>query len=393
MKKYISIIILFACFGLLGCSSRKADTAADVLDGNAVVISDSSLQLMGVRLGKAETKIIHSKIYLNGKVVALPNYEAYVSTDIEGKIEKIFIRDGSRVKRGEPLFTLRSMALIELQSQYIEAKSESDFLAIEYKRQEELIRNNVGALVNFQTIDAQLKAALSKMNALKAKLRLLGIETEKLAEPGNEEISSRVTINAPIDGYVFKLAVQVGQLATTDIVMTELINTDLLMADVYLYDNDLDDVHEGQDVEIDFINHKYKSVTGVVERVAHSFDIETRSVKAHVSFHAPAGEVILPDMAVKCALIKEESKTPKLSIPIAAILEEEDHQFVFLCFNKEKKGSKNIFRKYRVSLGNRSEEEVQIQFANPPTEDFMVVVNNTQIVENERKKMSGLPPN
>jgi cobalt-zinc-cadmium efflux system membrane fusion protein len=283
------------------------------------------------------------------------------------------------------------MALIELQSQYIEAESENDFLAIEYQRQEELIKNNVGALVNFQTTEAKYKAAQSKMNALKAKLKLLGIEAEKMNDPGHSEISSYVSINAPIDGFVFKLAVQVGMLATTDIVLTELINTDILMADVYLYDNDLDDIHEGQSVEINFINHRYPSVVGKVEHIAHAFDAETRAVKAHISFRAPAGEVVLPDMSVRCALIKEESKTPLLTVPIASILEEEDHHFVYLCYNREKRGDKNRLHKYRVTLGNRNDSEIQIQFANAPGEDFLVVTNNSQIVENERKKLSGAP--
>ncbi len=394
MKKPCQIILILATgiSGLLSCTSKLKPVPEIMADGNSVVIRDSSLSLMGVKLGKAENKIIHSRIYMNGKVVALPNYKASVSTDIEGKVEKIFIREGIWVKRGQPLVTLRSMALIELQSQYIEAESENDFLAIEYKRQEELIKNNVGALVNFQTTEAKYKAALSKMNAIKAKLKLLGIEAEKINDPGHSEIRSYVSINAPIDGYVFKLAVEVGQLATTDIVLTELINTDMLMADIYIYDNDLDDVHEGQSVEINFINHRYPAVPGKVDHIAHSFDEETRAVKAHISFRAPEGEVILPDMSVRCALIKEESKVPLLTVPISALLEEEDHQFVYLSYYREKQGDKNIFHKYRVTPGNRNDTEVQIQFANVPTEDFLVVVSNSQIVENERKKLSGALP-
>ncbi len=389
--KRSSIHILILLAGLWSCAKKQPSTQLVSTDPNAVYITDHSLDLMGVKLGKAETKIIFSKVYLNGKVVALPNYKASVSTDIEGKIEKIFVRDGSRVQKGQPLFILRSMALVELQSQYIEAESENDFLAIEYKRQEELIKNNVGALVNFQTTEAKYKAAQSKMNALKAKLELLGIQVEKAHDPGHTEITSHVIIKAPIDGYIFQLSVQVGQLATTDIVLTELINTELLMADVYVYDNDLDDIEEGQSVEINFINHRYPAVKGKVEHIAHAFDAETRAVKAHISFHAPEGEIILPDMSVRCALIKEESKSPQLTVPIASILEEEDYHFVYLAFPKEKQGDANLLHKYRVGLGNGNESEVQIQFANVPQDEFLVVVNNSQIVENERKKLSGLP--
>lgn len=46
--------------------------------------------------------------------------------------------------------------------------------------------------------------------------------------------------------------------------------------------------------------------------------------------------------------------------------------------------------KYRVSLGNQNEKQVQIEFANEPTGDYRIVTKNVMIVENERKKKSGM---
>lgn len=383
-----TILVSAFIISLASCSAKKNTDAkqSPIENLNTVSIGDSSLALMDVSLVAPEMKIVESNIYLAGKVMAMPNFRASVSTDISGKIERIFVREGSYVKKGTPLMTLRSMDVIELQNQYFEAKAQMDFLSLEYKRQEELNKNNIGALVDFQTTDARYKASISKVNALMAKLQLLGFSKEFINSP---EVATNVMINAPIDGYVFKLPVQVGMLATTEIIIAEIVNNSELMADVYVYDKDLDNISEGQDVEIDFVTHSYPSVIGTVVHISRAIDPQTKAVTVHVKFSAPAGKMILPDMSVRCVVVQRESLIPQLTVPHSAVLTEEDHAFVYVAFDQEKKGNINTFHKYRVNLGNQNEKVSQIKFSNLPTGTYKLVSKNVAIVENERKKKSG----
>ncbi|UXE65280.1 MAG: efflux RND transporter periplasmic adaptor subunit [Chryseotalea sp. WA131a] len=382
-----NLFILLFILSLLSCGEKK--TASIATDENTTVVSiaDSSLVLMDVQLTAPEIKQVESNIYLAGKVMAIPNFRASVSTDISGKIDNIMVREGTYVKKGMPLMSLRSMEVIELQNQFFEARAQRDFLQLEFKRQEELIKNNIGALVDFQTTESKLRAAESKVNALQAKLMLLGYSKEFINNP---EVASNVMILAPIDGYVFKLPVQIGMLATTDVTLAEIVNNRELMADVFVYDKDLDNITEGQPVEIDFITHSYPSVIGSVAHISRAIDPQTKAVTVHVKFTAPADKLVLPDMSVRCVIVKKESLTPKLTVPLAAILTEEDHHFVYLSFTNENKNKETMMHKYRVSLGNQNEKQVQIAFANEPTGDYRIVTKNLMIVENERKKKSGM---
>lgn len=392
MKRLHQILLTITLYGILltGCERAEKNQAASEADENRVTISDSSLQLMDVKIGEVESKIIQSYVYLNGKVVSLPNYRASVSSDIEGKVDQFFVKEGSYVKKGEPLIALRSMALVQLQSDYVEAKSQNDFLAIEFSRQEELMKNKVGALADFQVTEAKYKAARSKLSALAAKLRLLGVDPAAIESPNRAEMSSTLIIRAPIDGFVYKIFVVVGTLATTDIILAELVNTEEMMADVFVYDNDLDEVSEGEEVHIDFINHLYPSVHGKIIHMSRAFDPETRSVTAHVGFRAPEGKLILPDMTVRCVLPRKVSQVPGPTVPRGAILTEEDHDFVFVTYPSEKKGGDNVFYKERILIPAQNEEEAQIRFANEIRPGFRVVVSNVLIVENQRKKLNGM---
>lgn len=382
-----NLFILLFILSLISCGEKK--TASITPDENTTVVSiaDSSLTLMDVQLTAPEIKQVESNIYLAGKVMAIPNFRASVSTDISGKIDNIMVREGTYVKKGMPLMSLRSMEVIELQNQFFEARAQRDFLQLEFKRQEELIKNNIGALVDFQTTESKLRAAESKVNALQAKLMLLGYSKEFINNP---EVASSVMILAPIDGYVFKLPVQIGMLATTDVTLAEIVNNRELMADVFVYDKDLDNITEGQPVEIDFITHSYPSVIGSVAHISRAIDPQTKAVTVHVKFTAPPDKLVLPDMSVRCVIVKKESLTPKLTVPLAAILTEEDHHFVYLSFTNENKNKDTMMHKYRVSLGNQNEKQVQIAFANEPTGDYRIVTKNVMIVENERKKKSGM---
>jgi membrane fusion protein, heavy metal efflux system len=391
MKTYpaSTLFTALALATFVSCAHYKKEKKPDTRPegSNALIINDSSLNLMNVTLGKPESKIIESAIYLSGKVVTLPNYRALVSSDLEGKVEKIFVREGDFVKKHQTLFTLRSMAFIELQNQYFEALSELDFLEIEYQRQQELIHNNIGALAEFQTTESKRTASKSKVGALKAKLRLLGIEASDLSKT---DLSPVFSITAPIEGYLIRLPVNIGELATNEMTLAEVVNTSKLMAEIYAYDNDLDDVQEGQEVEIDFINHSFPNVKGIVENISRAFDPATKSVRIHVRFEAPTGKMILPDMSIRCVVTKNESKVALLTVPLSSVLREEDHQFVFLTYPSIQRIGENTLLKCRVVTGAQNEKEVQIQFANIPEPGYLVVTQNTMIIENERKKRTGM---
>ncbi len=381
LKNYYIFPVLLLI--VIACSQKKGNRSNGENNSNAVFIDTKSLALMDVQFIKPEVRLIETNIYLAGKVVAAPNNRASVSSDIEGKVERIFVTEGNFVKKGTPLMTLRSMAVIELQNQYFEAKSQLDFLKLEYERQEELMKNKIGALVEFQNIDAKYKAAIAKVNALRAKLQSLGFTKEFFNNP---EVATNITIYSPIDGYVFQLPVQLGVLATTDMTLAEIVNNDELMADVFVYDKDLDNITEGQNVEIDFITHSFPSVVGTVAHISRAIDPQTKAVTVHVKFQAPHGKMVLPEMSVRCVAIKKETLTPKLAVPLSAVLEEEDHSFVYVQLASD---TSKLLHKYRIIKGSQNEQWVQITFANEPKGDYTVVSKNVMIVENERRKRIG----
>ena len=78
----------------------------------------------------------------------------------------------------------------------------------------------------FQRSTADYKSMKARVNALKEKLALIGINVKQLKE--SERISRIITIYSPIDGYVSEVNVNIGKYVNPADVMFEIVNTEHL---------------------------------------------------------------------------------------------------------------------------------------------------------------------
>jgi cobalt-zinc-cadmium efflux system membrane fusion protein len=388
IKKKLLPVYFYSMFAIAfqAChKDNKSTSTPVVVDENAVELTEDQMKKLEIRLVTPETKALESYIHFNGKIVALPNYRAEVSSNIEGKIEKVFVHEGDFVEKGKPLVELSSMKLVELQEEYFAAKTETDFLTIELNRQEELRRNNVGALVDLQTVQAKYKASLNRQASLKAKLDLLGIDTRNDIP---DAIRTKLSIKAPISGYIHALPVSVGMIASPETILAELIDVNQLLAEIYVYEKDIDLIKPGQSVSLDFINHSFGKVQGTVFNIAKIINEQTKAINVFVRFSAPHNSIILPDMNIMATLENKSNNTPAPTVPQSSLLQEDDLYYIFIT-NKKVKDGKITLSKQKINLGDKNEEFTEIIFPNPIENEIFVAANNVMAIEMERKKKTG----
>lgn len=371
-------------------SEEKAATTPQISQVDFVELTPQQLKAMEIQMTVPSTQPIVSNIYLNGKVTSLPNLSASVSSNIEGKVEKVFVTKGSFVRKGQPLLVLSSMQLIELQNDYLAAKSEVDFYAVEYKRQEELLRNNVGALADFQVTEAKYNAAISREKALRAKLQLLNVDAEQFKNPKTSVITPSVIIKSPIDGYITELPVTIGMLASVQTKLAEIVDTNQLYAEIFVYEKDLDLITEGQEVEIDFINPAFESVIGKVMSISRAINTETRAITALVQFAARKGDLVLPGMNVRAVVLNKEGTKGAVTVPMSSLMKEDDQTYIFASSDKPDAQGRFKIVKYKVEVGGISDTLAEIIFPNGTPPNMMVARTNVMVLETQRRQMSGM---
>ncbi len=91
----------------------------------------------------------------------------FVSPDEVGRIEKLYVREGSKVEVGTPLFRLdddlQEAAVNENEAYVANAK-------IEYRRAEELLKKAVGSVKAVDDAKAAMRSAEAKLNSAKTRL-------------------------------------------------------------------------------------------------------------------------------------------------------------------------------------------------------------------------------
>jgi RND family efflux transporter MFP subunit len=393
MKHYFNIthifyIIFIVASFLASCSGEeKKEKKEDNINGATlpkltVTLTGEELKNLQIELVKLETKPIETKITLSGKVISLPNNQAQLNCPIQGMVNNVLVRQGDFVKKGQTIMILSSMQLIELQEAYLTSKSEKDLLDIKFKRQEELMRNNIGALADFQTIEAQRREAANKMRSISAKLGLLGINTSLLSDSANSVISEIVSIKAPITGYITKLPISIGKIITTQDLLAEIVNINELQAEIFVYDQNLDDIKEGQRISLNFVNHAFVPVTGTVAYISRQIDPITKAGTIYVNFVTPSNEMILPGMSVQGFVLSKSNQSTSLSVPNSAILQQEDAFYVFGTTNPNLSGEIKL-TKYKIFVGNKNDDYSEISFPNQINSDIYVAKSNIAVLEAE----------
>jgi cobalt-zinc-cadmium efflux system membrane fusion protein len=380
--QYLFAIIVITLFS--SCETNKTSSSTTATEG-IMPITKSKLKTINVDFVQPPVKDIAQFISFNGKIKASPNYSGEVSSNIEGKVENIFVREGDFVKKGQAIATIASMQLIELQDQYLHAKSEADFMKIDFERQQELKKNNVGALSEYQIVETKYKTAISKEKAYRAKLELLGINVNKLTDPRNSTISKSLTIVAPIDGFIYSLPISVGMLSTPETIIAKLIDNRHLHAEIYLYDKDINQIKEGQSVKINFINASYKDLDGTVTSIDRVIDDETKAITAYIIFEVPSDYIIMPDMSIKVKVESKSNTNAGYVVPNAALLIEDENVFVFATDDISTDTLK--IKKYKITFGDRNDNESEIRFNTETSKNIYIANKNPSMLEAERKRL------
>src|SRR5690606_16455046 len=98
-------------------------------------LTEEQLRHAGIETGKAEKQVSTASITVNGTVVAPPENRYTVSFPMGGYVSSSRLVNGSFVRKGTVLATLEDMAYIQLQEDFLMAKSRLVAAQADYDRQ------------------------------------------------------------------------------------------------------------------------------------------------------------------------------------------------------------------------------------------------------------------
>lgn len=179
--------------------------------------------------------------------------------------------------------------------------------------------------------------------------------------------SGNVTLTSPIEGYVTKQNVVLGQPVTTETVMMEVGDpAQMLVRGVMFETPEVAEIKTGQQVRISGSLLRGKELTGTVQRADSGFEKESRTSNVYALVDNN-DRLLLPNMQVKLSVLLGEP-ADVLTVPVKAILGESGEYFLFV-------KSGNDFERRSVTLGQHYGNSQEILEGVFPDEDVVTVGN------------------
>ncbi|MBB5647075.1 efflux RND transporter periplasmic adaptor subunit [Pedobacter cryoconitis] len=359
-------ILSFATVILASCGNKKGaeDTTAAAAateapakdEENTVELTAAQYKTSGVTLGKVEKKSISGVLKVNGTIDVPPENLISITTQMGGIVKSTPLLQGSTVKKGQVIAVLQNQEYVQLQQDYLENKSQLELADAEYKRQQELARQNINAQKVLQQARSQYQTMLSRESALRQRLLLININSATLT-PAN--IRSTINIYAPINGYVTKVNVNSGKFVSPNDVMFEIVNSANLHVELKVFQKDVDLIKKGQKVRFSLQNEAEERVA-TVTLVGREIN-EDKTVTVHCVANTQSRNLI--PGAYLNALI--ETGTAKVNaLPESAIADFAGKKYIFIETGqrKDEKAEVNYhFQLLEIAIGSADAGYVEVR--------------------------------
>lgn len=287
-KKYLFILIPVALAAIMfTCGGEKKETTKVVIDESAVAV-----KLVNVEQGEYALPVISSGLIST-------ETESRLSFKVPGIIQKIFVKEGDAVSKGQLLATLD---LTEIDAQVGQAKNGFDKATRDFERGQRLYKDSAATLEQIQN----LQTALNVAN-----------EDYRIAS-FNKQFS---TIRALASGRVIKKFTNEGELASPGepVLMVNTSGQNNWIVKVGLPDVDWVRVKAGDKVVITTDAYPNVEFSGELTAVNEGAELVTGLYQAEVKINA--GSRKLASGLFAKVKIQPSAKQKLWSLPIEAIVE------------------------------------------------------------------------
>lgn len=365
--------LLAFCFAsvLLSCNSKTEEKPEEhhEEEENTVELTDAQYKSAAIELGKVEEKQISGTIRVSGMLDVPPQQLVSVSVPLGGFLKNTELLQGTQVKKGQVIATIENLDFIQLQQDYLEAKSQFEFSKSDYERQQVLAKENVNAQKTLDQAKATFGSWQAKSNGLREKLETLNINVASV-ESGN--ITSTINMYAPISGYVTEVNVNVGKFVSPSDIMFEIVDTEHLHAELTVFEKDVPKIKIGQTVRFTLANET-KERTAKVFLIGREISAD-RTIRIHCHIDKEDRN-LLPGMYLKAVV--ENGGAFVHAVPDQSIIDFQGKKYIFVSSEEavhEGEEGNHHFLMLEVQTGNSEFSYTEITFSESTEVDKLTVV-------------------
>jgi len=295
----------------------------------ALMLTAAQEKQVGISYTTLSYQILSNGLVLNG-VLDVPNdKKAYVTSVYGGVLEELYARPGDFVKKGQVLGKVLNPDLIKMQEQLQLINNQISLTQLELIRQQELVEGNAAPLKKLQQVEVELANLKAQKNSLSRQLSAGG---------GSLQISSQITIKAPISGVVASIQGLIGTRIEASSPILEIVNNEALHVDMYVYEKDFSKVKKGQKILFSPVNNAHVSYEAQIDQLGQAFEKETNAIAVHAQVLGNK-EGLINGMQVQGTVVIGDDKS--LAVPTDCIVSTEGKDYIFILKEEHAEQEKN----------------------------------------------------
>jgi len=252
----LALAILFISMVSCGESSSEEKTEAKAEqhseeNENHIELTNEQLENTNIQIGKAEMRSLGNEISVNGMIDVPPQGNISINIAYGGFLKYTEMLPGTKVKKGQLLAVIENPIFIDIQQDYLETLAEGEYLKTDFERQEILYKEEVSSAKVFQQAKSAYNTNRARIDAMEAKLRLIGINLKSLKAG---KISSVVNIYSPVNGKVREVFSNIGKYVGPEDIIMDITDPIDLHVELTVYESDITKVQTGQKIRFSLAN-------------------------------------------------------------------------------------------------------------------------------------------
>ncbi len=338
---------LAAMLLLAGCGHETeptADKAAPAGAGNDIVLSDRQVAELNITPFIVSREVLRFQLPVPGIVMPAPDHEMVASAPVDGRIARLYVREGDRVQAGDPLLEIESLTIGNLVADYIQARADALYMREKVARLETLQARGVGSMNDLQRTKADAQRSEAGFSAARSRLAAIGFPVDELEglEAG-AAIDPRLVVRAGIDGIVSTARVAPGAAVDVHEQLCVLVDPSHVLVRAFLAPQDLPLVRaDGQVTAYRDGRLEGPAVSGPVANINPTLDDLNRAATVNAILATENGWPV-PGQNLRVQ-VDAATPGPVLAVPLGAVVFEGESAVVYVAL------AENRYEKRRVEI-------------------------------------------
>ena len=310
--------------GKEGAKEEHAEGEQGHAEAKELTLTKEEAERAGLKVQEIQPQKVAGSISVTASIQADQDRIARVAPRTEARITSAPVKLGDRVRAGQVLANLDSVAVGEAYANLVQAQSELRIAEADFKRAEALVADEIIPRKDFLKAQSEREKAAANVRAATDKLRMLG------GDPGASGRGvSTFAVVAPFGGTVIEKKATIGDLASPSAPLFTVADLSRVWILADLPESALSQVHVGAQARVSVPSYPNSLFGGRVSHIGSVLNKDTRTVAARIEVANPDGR-LKPDMFATATIDVNGDSRELLTVPDAAVVMMQGQPTVFV---------------------------------------------------------------